>query len=137
MRALTMALTIGLSGLTGVTNVGGAAGGSDEPRLDLRATPRIALPPATVLAVAELIGGEELEAYYCPELVWDWGDGSRSARESDCDPFGPESTLERRFLARHVYVRPGDYDVRLELVRAERVVAAARVVVLVQGSPGG
>jgi hypothetical protein len=83
--------------------------------------------------MAELVGGDEHEDYYCPALEWDWGDGNRSAQESDCEPFGPNATLERRFSARHSYHVAGNYNVRLTLRRADRTVAVATVPVLVRG----
>ena len=55
---------------------------SRKPRLDLRATPRMAFSPTMVLVTAELQGGDEAEEYYCPEVSWDWDDGARSARGS-------------------------------------------------------
>jgi hypothetical protein len=108
-----------------------------KPRLDLRASPRMAFTPASVLVMAELVGGGEHEDYYCPGLEWDWGDGNRSAQESDCEPFGPESTLERRYMARHAYGAPGNYSVRLTLRRASRTVAVATVPVTVHGPSRG
>jgi len=109
-----------------------AAGpGAKKPRLDLRASPRIAFSPVEVLAVAELNGGDDLEEFYCPGLEWDWGDGDRSTHESDCAPFGPGAELDRRFSARHAYRRAGDYEVRVTLRRAERSIAMATVRVTV------
>ena len=55
-----------------------------KPKLDLRATPRMAFSPVNVLLVAELTGGDDVEEYYCPELEWDWDDGGKSVHEADC-----------------------------------------------------
>jgi len=46
-----------------------------KPRLDVRATPRMAFSPVNVFLVAELQGGDDVEEYYCPQLEWDWDDG--------------------------------------------------------------
>ncbi len=108
-----------------------AGGGAPRPRLDLRVTPRIALSPVEVFAVAELVGGEDLEDFHCPGLDWDWGDGSRSTHEADCEPFGPGTVVDRRYAAHHVYRGPGEYDIRLSLRRADRVVSTASRRVLV------
>ena len=132
MRGLPVVLALGLLGFPGLVRPG-EGGTAKKPRLGLRATPPMAFPPASILVVAQLVGGDEHEDYYCPGLEWDWGDGNRSAQESDCDPFGPESTLERRFSARHAYRSPGSYSVRLTLRRASRTVAVASVGVLVHG----
>jgi len=100
-----------------------------KPRLDLRATPRMAFSPVNVFLTAELVGGDELEDYYCPGLEWNWGDGAKSVRESDCPPFEPGRELERRFSAEHGYRRAGDYEITVTLRRANRslAVASARV----------
>ncbi len=116
--------------------VGPAAAGEDaakSPRLDLRASPRVAFSPVEIMAVAELRGGHDVEELYCPGQVWDWGDGSRSARESDCAPFEPGTALERFFIARHLFRAPGMYSVRLTLVRADRTIAFATIPVNVYG----
>jgi len=107
-----------------------------KPRLNLRASPRIALTPVSVLTFAELVGGDESEEFHCPRLEWDWGDGTRSERESDCEPYDGTSPLERRYSARHVYRSPGQYDIRLTLRRASRVVAVGTTAVAVHGGPG-
>jgi len=107
---------------------------SKKPRLDLRATPRMATTsPSQVLVVAQLVGGDEVEDFYCPGLEWNWGDGTRSAYESDCPPFEPGTELVRRFSATHAYREPGDYQVRITLRRADRSVAAASASVSVRG----
>ena len=41
--------------------------------------------------------------------------------------------VDRFFSARHAYVRPGTYDVRVTLIRADREVAAARTFVRILG----
>ncbi len=97
-----------------------------KPRLKIRATHSLALTPVWVLAVAELVGGEDIEDFYCVGLEWDWGDGTRSYRESDCDPFEAGMQIARFFSARHMYAGPGEYHVRVSLVRADRRIAAAR-----------
>jgi hypothetical protein len=110
---------------------------SRKPRLDLRATPRLAATiPSRVLVVAQLVGGDETEEFYCPGLEWDWGDGARSAYESDCPPFEPGMELVRRFSATHAYRQPGEYEVRITLRRADRSLAAARASVSVRGLGG-
>lgn len=110
--------------------------GRGRPRLDLRATPRMAFPPANVFVVAEL-KGRPSEDFYCPGLEWEWGDGSRSTEESDCPPYEEGARLERFFSARHAFGAPGSYDVKLTMRRAERTLAVARVEVVVQGASTG
>jgi hypothetical protein len=106
--------------------------GAKTPRLNLRATPRFALAaPANVFLTAELIGGDEVEDYYCPALEWDWGDGSRSVRESDCPPMEAGVAFERRFTAEHIYRGSGTYNIRVTLRRVARPIAVASASVTV------
>ena len=115
--------------------VGGERRAAGRPRLDLRATPPMAFSPVRVLVVGRLVGGEDLDEFYCPAVEWDWGDGGRSAREGDCPPFDEETKMARHFSASHDYREPGDYSIRLTLRRAGRRVAAAAASVLIRG-PG-
>jgi hypothetical protein len=107
-----------------------------RPQLSLRAMPRVAFSPSGVIFTGELRGGDDLEEFHCPAVEWDWDDGSRSTRESDCDPFQAESGIERRFTARHVYRDPGQYVARLTLTRGGRAIAAATINVAVRGPFG-
>jgi hypothetical protein len=102
------------------------AADGDRPRLDLRATPRMAFSPAVVSVTAELAGGTETEDLYCPDVEWDWDDGARSVRTSDCPPFAAgETDFERFFSADHVYRQAGTYNVKITMKRAGRTVAVA------------
>ena len=104
-----------------------------KPRLEVRTTLSGGFTPVRVMAVAELVGGEDVEDFYCVGLEWDWGDGTRSFRESDCDPFEAGMEIRRFFSARHLYAVPGEYRVRVSLVRAERQVARAGALVRIMG----
>jgi len=99
-----------------------AAGAGDaklkKPALALRSSPRFAFSPVRVLFVAELSGGDDVEEYYCPELEWDWDDGSKSVQEPDCEPFvAGQTKIERRFSAAHDYQRAANYTVKVSLKR--------------------
>ena len=115
--------------IAAAASTGADAGKLRKPRLDLRATPRMAFSPAYVLLTAELVGGDEVEDYYCPGLEWSWGDGGKSVRESDCPPFQPGSELVRHFSAEHGYSHAGEYEITVTLRRASKslAVATARV----------
>jgi hypothetical protein len=86
-----------------------------RPGLELRGTPRFAFSPANIMLTAELKGGDDVEELYCPEIEWEFGDGDKSVQEADCDPWTPETKLERRFTVRHVYKFAGAYLVRVTL----------------------
>jgi len=129
LAGLVAAAVLSCTGLAGA----GDGGRPRKPRLDLRASPRVAFWPVEVLVIAELKGGQDIEEFYCPGLVWDWGDGSRSAHEADCSPFEDGTELDRFFTARHAFRAPGAYSVRLTLLRAGRTVSMATVPIRVYG----
>jgi hypothetical protein len=132
------ALVLAAVGAVGVA--GGETSPADKaqvrPVLKLRATPGVALPPVQVLLTAELVGGGEHEDFHCPEVEWDFSDGSRSTFQSDCQPLSDAAPIERRFTRRHAYRVPGDYAVVVTLRQTGRIVAQARATVLVQGGSG-
>jgi hypothetical protein len=117
--------------------IAGGGRGAKKPRLDLRASPRMALMPVDVLVVAELVGGDEIEDFYCPAVEWDWGDGGRSAHEADCPPFEPGMAMARRHSASHAYRQPGEYSVRVTLRRVGRPLAVASTVVTIGVTSSG
>ena len=117
----------------------GAAGEEKlkKPRLELRATPRMAFSPVSVFLTAELIGGNDVEEYHCPELEWDWDDGGKSVHENDCDPFEPGKTvIERRFTADHEYHKAGVYQIKATMRRNNRTLSIATVKVTVRPGIG-
>jgi hypothetical protein len=124
--ATVIAVALATSGFAGEAQ-------ARKPRLELRTTSLAAITPVPVVAVAELVGGEDLEEFYCAGLSWDWGDGTRSYHEADCEPYAAGMEVDRFFSARHAYVRPGEYDVRVSLIRADREVAVARTSVRILG----
>ena len=108
-----------------------------KPRLDLRATPRMAFSPVRILMTAELTGGADVEEYHCPEIEWDWDDGGKSMQESDCKPFEAGVTkIERRFTSDHQYNKAGIYNVRVTMRRTNRPLATASVRVTVRPGLG-
>lgn len=108
-----------------------------KPRLDLRATPRMAFSPVNIFLIAELQGGDDVEEYYCPELEWDWDDGGKSVQEGDCPPFTTgTSKIDRRFTAEHEYRRAGVFNIKVTMRRANRAFAASNVRVTVRPGLG-
>jgi hypothetical protein len=101
-----------------------------KPRLSVRAFPAMALPPATVLVSADL-QGDEHEDLHCPEVEWNWADGSRSVRQSDCEPHQAGEPVERHFSHRHDYHHPGQYWVTVTLRRGDRVISQGGATVFV------
>lgn len=111
-------------------------GPDDDPRLRLRATPRVAFAPASILFVGQLRGGpDDNEELYCATIEWDWGDDTISESTPDCEPFEPGRTgIRRRFSVRHTFDYAGRYEVRLNLKRRDDIVISARTRIEVRGS---
>jgi PKD repeat protein len=108
-----------------------------KPKLDLRATPRMAFSPVNVLLTAELTGGDDVEEYYCPELEWEWDDGGKSVHEADCPAYeAGVSKIERRFTAEHEYRKAGMYSVKLTMRRANRTLAQTTIKITVRPGLG-
>jgi len=107
-----------------------------KPKLDLRATPRMAFSPVNVFFTAEFMGGDDLEEFHCPEIEWDWDDGGKSVQESDCQPFTPGTKIERRFSNDHTYSKAGVYNIKATFRRTNRTLAQATVRVTVRAGLG-
>lgn len=118
--ALSVLLTLAVS----LPAFSGSEAKGKRPRLDLKGLPRMAFAPVNAFFTAELVGGDDLEEYYCPELEWDWDDGGKSTTEADCAPFEAGMKIERRYTAEHEYRRSGTYDIKVTLRRPGRTLAA-------------
>lgn len=108
--------------------------GIRRPSLQMRASPAVVFNPAQVRVTAELRGGsDESPELYCPSVEWEWGDGTRSEAQMDCEPFEPgKSEIRRRFAASHQYNQAGRFEVRLRLKRGNKVIVAGQVNVQVR-----
>src|SRR6476620_2846435 len=113
--AWTVAPLVLSLGLAAVVSAEGESKALKKPQLELRATPRFAFSPVSVLFTAELSGGDDIEEYYCPELEWEWDDGGKSVVEGDCPPFQTGTEIQRRFTAQHEYRTAGSYGVKVTM----------------------
>ena len=102
---------------------------AQRPRVSLKAQPMIAISPARVVLTAELLGGaNDYEDYYCPTVVWAWGDGTESENSTDCAPYeAGRSEIKRRFTVEHVFRRADMYRVTFRLKRHDKAVGFASV----------
>jgi hypothetical protein len=107
-----------------------------KPHLELRVVPRMAFSPVTAFFTAELVGGSDVEEFYCPELEWEWDDGGKSVQESDCPAYTDGAKIERRFTAEHEYRKAGTYNVRVTLRRSSKNLVAQTVRVTVRPGLG-
>ena len=102
-------------------------GDDKRPSLALKLTPPLGFSPLKVHASVDVRGGaDDTEDFYCPSIMWDWGDGTISETSEDCDPYQEgTSTIRRRFSADHTFQQGGAYRVTFRLKQKSRVVAAA------------
>lgn len=110
---------------------------NERPTLKLTARPRTGFVPARVTFRGVLVGGSnDFKEYYCPEVEWDWGDGTISENSSDCEPYeAGQSELKRRFTAQHVFNSPGNFKIRLILKRNDKTLVATNTQLRIR--PGG
>jgi hypothetical protein len=121
--------------------VGAAGGQNDEketkkPSLTVRVAPPIVFSPARVVVTAELKGGAlDDPLLYCPQMEWDWGDGTKSEATENCEPYEEgKSTVKRRWTTSHTYDMAGQYRVQLRLKRGSKTIVAGNN--MVQVKPG-
>jgi hypothetical protein len=109
-----------------------------RPRVTLRAQPPVGIAPARVVFTAELTGGaNDFEEYYCPTVIWEWGDDTQSESTLDCDPYEEgKSEIRRRFTVEHRFRRSGSYKVLFRLKKRDKHVAAANVTIQIQPGAG-
>ena len=107
-----------------------------KPHLDLRASPRMAFSPVVIHLTAEVVGGEDTEEFYCPEIEWTWDDGGRSVQEPDCPPFAEGTKIERRYSAEHEYPHSGVFQIKVTMRHGNTTLAANTVRVTVRPGAG-
>lgn len=132
-RRLALAVALGV-GAVASASIADAQDDKDrkdvkKASLSLKASPTIVFSPARVVVTAELKGGaEDSGELYCPGLEWDWGDGTRSESNVDCEPFeAGKSTIQRRFTASHTFNIAGNYRVHLRLKRGSKTILGGHV----------
>lgn len=133
MRATSVLLLAGAIALPASLDAGAKPA---RPKLDLKVTPRFAFSPVTVSVTASLMGGGNAEEFNCPELEWEWDDGSKSAHEADCDPLGENGEIQRRYTASHEYRHAGTYTVKLTMRKGDKPLAQQSVKVTVRAGLG-
>jgi hypothetical protein len=107
-----------------------------KPGLELRSSPRFAFSPANILFVAELKGGDDVEELYCPEVEWEWGDGGKSVKEADCEPWTEGATIERRFSANHTFQFAGIYRVKVTLRKTGKNIMSQSLALTIRAGLG-
>ena len=118
------------------------AGGTKRPSLSVKASPTMAFSPAHIVITADLRGGaDDDEQFYCPEVEWDWGDGTMSDNSADCDPYQPgKSEIKRHFVVDRTFPHAGEFHVQLRLKKENKIIASAATLIRVRpgiGDGGG
>jgi hypothetical protein len=87
-----------------------------------------------VRLVVDLRGGDEdFQDFYCPGIVWEWGDGTESESSEDCQPYeAGKSTIRRRYSTEHIFRQAGSYQIFFRLKQRSRVVAATSTAIQVR-----
>ncbi len=91
--------------------------------------PLIAYAPVNIMFTLYLDG--DPEEMYCPGLEWEFGDGSKSGQESDCEPYSPEVEVQTRHTAQHAYGCGGEYNVKVRGSKGGKTLFVAATVVTV------
>jgi hypothetical protein len=116
-----------------------ALSGESRPKasLTLNASPQVAFTPARIVLTGDLKNVTNLDAdFYCPTIVWEWGDGTQSERSANCDPFEPgTSEVKLRYVQVHTFNTPGRFRVVLRLVKGSQVVLSGSTSLTIR--PGG
>jgi len=81
-------------------------------------------------------GGDE--DYYCPKVVFEWEDGSRSIEQSDCVPFAEAAPGDHRrsWTRTRKFQGSGTFSVRAHLCQGERHLKSIRASATVVGWEG-
>ena len=113
--------------------------GKGKPKAALRVNPTLVLPPARVVATAELTeGANDFRDYYCPTIEWSWGDDTQKESGEDCDPYeAGKSEIRRRYTADHMYRHDpmggaGNYEIIFRMKQGSKVVLSLRQTIKVQ-----
>ena len=122
MRGFSLSLAIAL-----LLPAAGGAADKSKPSISVKANPVIAFSPARVVVTADLKGGaNDYEEFYCPQIEWEWGDGTISEQSTDCDPYeAGKSEIKRHFTASKVFQFSGDYRVQFKIKKKDKTVAVA------------
>jgi hypothetical protein len=111
-----------------------AASASEKVSVSIKASPKVSFAPARIVLTAELKGGpDDAEELYCATVEWEWGDGTKSQSNVDCEPYEKgKSEIKRRYVIDHTFTTGNNYRVDFRLKQKNRVVASAQTNVTVR-----
>jgi hypothetical protein len=105
-----------------------------KPSVSVRTSPQSGFSPLRVVATAELRGGsDDYEDFYCPAIEWEWGDGTRTEQQVDCDPYeAGSSEVKRRYTVERMFHSAGDYRVIFRLKQNNKVVGSGQTLLRIR-----
>jgi hypothetical protein len=108
--------------------------GKSKPSITVRVSPGVVFAPARIVATAEVVGGpDDYQDFYCAKVEWNWGDGTQSEAQDDCDPYvAGQSQIRRRYTNEHRFELAGNYDVRFTLRQGKKSVGSGMLTVRVR-----
>lgn len=132
--AASAAVVFGVASLVASLTAAGQNADDKKPQVAMRASPAISFSPARVVVTAEIRGGaNDAEEIYCPAVEWEWGDGTTSEAQNDCQPYeAGRSEIKRRYTAEHTFTTAGRYRVVFRLKRNNKTVLASNTSVQVR-----
>jgi len=84
-----------------------------KPEIKLFAHPRQGFTPITIFFEAQLINYEgNSESYKCLIEKWDFGDGSKSEYQPNCDE---TAAIKTKYMTSHLYEAAGNFRVQFKL----------------------
>ena len=112
---------------------------SGKPRIKIRA-PHIVMGRGGAGGAAPVriyvdILGELTEEWWCPEIIVEWPDDTRSKREGDCDPFtgAPDQVAKGQTWSFSHWLAPGPNIIRVRVLRNGSQIGATEHKVRVVG----
>ena len=105
-----------------------------KPSVAFRLTPPVGFSPLKVRVTVDVRGGDDDYAdFYCPEIEWDWADGTVSENSEDCEPYvAGKSTITRRYTSEHTYRQSGTYQIYFRMKQKDKIVGAGNGTVQVR-----
>lgn len=113
--------------------------GGDDPKLTVNSKTIQQLPPGLAARgfgvrydFTAVLDGDinDPKTYYCLDEVWDWGDGTDSVHEPDCDPYEDGVELKKTFYDNHVFGR-GTFYVTFVLMDGDEIVLKGEKQILI------
>lgn len=137
LAALACAAAVGAAGpvlLAGAGDAVASENSQKKPSVSVRTSPQSGFSPLRVVATAELRGGaDDYQDFYCPEIEWEWGDGTRTEQRVDCDPYeAGKSEVKRRYTVERRFDMAGEFRVIFRLKQNNKVVGSGQTLLRIR-----